>query len=78
MDLLKNISWDVRQLVSINERIQSAILRGRTLSHDETEIVRQCAAELLEVAQRKRSDGSLEHAERKGAYAGGAAETCNS
>jgi hypothetical protein len=76
MDILKNISWDVRQLLSINERIQSAILRGRTLSHDEKQIVQHCATELLEVAQRL--DGSPRYAEKKGAYPDGAADTCNS
>ena len=53
MDLLKDISLDVRQLISINEKIHSAVLRGTTLNQDETEIVRHCATQLLELTKRK-------------------------
>ena len=52
MDILKSISLDVRQLISINEKIQSAVLRGTPLNHDETEIVQRCATELLHLAHR--------------------------
>ena len=51
-DPLKNISFEVRQLVSINEKIQSTVLRGTILNYDETEIVRQCATQLLDLTQR--------------------------
>jgi len=47
MDALKDISFDVRQLISINEKIQSAVLRGTALNKTEREIVRACANELL-------------------------------
>ena len=47
MDALKNISFDVRHLISINEKIQSAVLRGTPLNKTEREIVRACAKELL-------------------------------
>jgi hypothetical protein len=53
MDLLKDISMDVRQLISINEKIHSAVLRGMTLNQDETEIVRHCATQLLTLTKRK-------------------------
>ncbi len=52
MDVFKDISLDVRQLISINEKIHSAVLRGSTLNHDEAEIVVHCAKELLDLAQR--------------------------
>jgi hypothetical protein len=47
MDALKDISFDVRQLISINEKIQSAVLQGTALNKTELEIVRTCAKELL-------------------------------
>lgn len=47
MDALKNISFAVRQLISINEKIQSAVLQGTALNKTELEIVRACAKELL-------------------------------
>ena len=47
MDALKDISFDVRQLISINEKIQSSVLRGTALNKTEREIVRACAKELL-------------------------------
>ena len=53
MDLLKDISLDVRQLISINEKIHCAVLRGTTLNQDETEIVRHCATQLLALTKRK-------------------------
>jgi hypothetical protein len=53
MDMLKDISLDVRQLISINEKIHSAVLRGTTLNQDEIKIVRHCAAQLLALTKRK-------------------------
>lgn len=47
MDVLKHLSFDVRQLISINEKLQSAALRGAALNTEELEIVRECAKELL-------------------------------
>ncbi len=52
MDILKGISMDVRQLISINEKLQSAVLQGTTLSQDETEIVRSCAKQLWDLTER--------------------------
>lgn len=52
MDILKSISLDVRQLISINEKIQSAVLRGTPLNHDEREIVRHCAKQLWDLTER--------------------------
>ena len=47
MDAFKNISMDVRQLISISEKLHSSVLRGTSLTHDETEIVRHCTTQLL-------------------------------
>jgi hypothetical protein len=45
---MNNIRKDVRQLISLNERIQSALLQGESFNSDETILIRQCATELLE------------------------------
>jgi hypothetical protein len=47
MEVLRHLSFDVRQLISINEKLQSAVLRGTALNPEEREIVRHCAQELL-------------------------------
>lgn len=47
MDAFKNISMDVRQLISISEKLHSSVLRGTALTPDETEIVRHCTTQLL-------------------------------
>ena len=47
MDAFKNISMDVRQLISISEKLHSSVLRGTALTDDETEIVRHCTTQLL-------------------------------
>lgn len=52
MDAFKDISMDVRQLISINEKLHNAVLRGRTLNHDERDIVLHCATQLLDLAHR--------------------------
>jgi len=49
MDPLRHLSFDVRQLISINEKLQSAALRGTALNNEELEIVRECAKELLKL-----------------------------
>lgn len=43
-----NLRKDVRDLISVNEKIQSALLQGDQLTDDEATLVRQCAFELLE------------------------------
>ena len=47
MDVLKDLSFDVRRLISINEKLQRAVLRA-----NEIEIVRHCANELLALTKR--------------------------
>lgn len=39
---------EIRDLITINEKIQSALLTGDRITHDEAVLIRQCAAELLE------------------------------
>ncbi|HEU4683339.1 MAG TPA: hypothetical protein VFS39_02400 [Nitrospira sp.] len=41
------IRKDVRDLITLNEKIQSALMQGESLTHDEATIIRMCAAELL-------------------------------
>lgn len=45
---MHGIRKDVRDLISINERLQSALAQGDRLTEEERLIVRMCAAELLE------------------------------
>jgi hypothetical protein len=73
MDVLKHLSSDVRQLISINEKLQSAALRGTALNQDELEIVRECAEELL--ALTKRVNGTHDHAVKRPVHR--PAEPCN-
>ena len=60
MDTFKDISMDVRQLISISEKIYSTVLRGTPLTHDETEIVRECTTQLLGLTKitTRRTEGS--------------------
>ncbi|HEU4683444.1 MAG TPA: hypothetical protein VFS39_02955 [Nitrospira sp.] len=44
---MTTIRKDVRELIILNEKIQSALLQGEPLSEDERAIVRLCASELL-------------------------------
>ena len=66
MDGFKDLSFDVRHLMSITEKIHSAFLRGTTLHPDETEIVRQCANELLDLT--KRVGRRRDHAQERGMF----------
>ena len=45
---MNNLRKDVRELISLNERLQSALLRGIQITEDEAILIRQCATELLE------------------------------
>ena len=48
MSAMENIRREVRQLISINETIQSDLARGGRLTDDEVAVVRLCAVELLQ------------------------------
>lgn len=43
-----NLRKDVRDLISVNEKIQSAIMQGDPITDDEASVIRLCASELLE------------------------------
>lgn len=45
---MNNVRREVRDLISLNERIQSALLDGDHITDDEATLIRQCASELLE------------------------------
>lgn len=45
---MNDLRKEVRELISINEKIQSAMLHGDRISDDEATLIRQCASELLE------------------------------
>jgi len=45
---ITDIRKEIKDYISISERIQSIIAQGNHLSSDEAGIVRLCAAELLE------------------------------
>jgi hypothetical protein len=45
---MNNIRKEIRDLITINEKIQSAVLNGDHITDDELTLIRQCASELLE------------------------------
>ena len=45
---MNNVRKEIRELISINEKIQGALVHGDHLSNDEALLIRQCASELLE------------------------------
>ena len=45
---MNNVRKEIRDLISLNERIQSALLHGDRVTDDEAALIRQCANELLE------------------------------
>jgi hypothetical protein len=53
---MNHIRKDVRKLISINERIQSALLQGETFNDDELILIRQSAFELLETVRANAND----------------------
>lgn len=44
---MNGIRKDVRDLIAVNERLQSALAQGEQLTDDEACIIRMCANELL-------------------------------
>lgn len=45
---MNNVRKEIRDLISINEKIQSALLSGDRITDDEATLIRRCASELLE------------------------------
>jgi hypothetical protein len=56
-DQMEQLRKEVRDLISVNERLQSALAQGERLTDDEAGIVRMCAKELLEKASVSKSEG---------------------
>ena len=48
MNNMNNVRKEVRDLIIINEKIQSALLLGDHITDDEATLIRQCASELME------------------------------
>ena len=48
-EVAMDIRKEVRELISLNERIQSAVLQGEIITSDEAMLIRQCASELFQV-----------------------------
>jgi hypothetical protein len=44
---MNTIRKEVRELISVNERIQSAVAQGHQLTEDEKGLVEMCASELM-------------------------------
>jgi hypothetical protein len=45
---VNTVRKEIRDLITINEKIQSALIHGDRLTDDEVTLIRQCASELLE------------------------------
>jgi len=45
---MNNVREEIRDLISISEKIHSAVLHGDRITDDEAVLIRQCASELLE------------------------------
>ena len=48
MNNLSHLRKEVRDLITVNEKIQSALVHGDQMTEDEATLIRQCAKELLE------------------------------
>ena len=47
MTALNSIRKEVRDLITINEKVQSAFAQGEGMTDEETELIGLCATELL-------------------------------
>ena len=57
---MDTIRKDVTDLITVNEKIQSALLQGDALNHDEVNIIRMCASELLSsLSEHHRTDETV-------------------
>jgi hypothetical protein len=45
---MNTVRKEIRDLITINEKIQSALVNGDRITDDEVVLIRQCASELLE------------------------------
>jgi hypothetical protein len=56
---MDTIRKEVRELISVNERIQSALLQGDQLTDDEKDLVEMCASELIASMSAKENQESV-------------------
>lgn len=56
---MNGIRKDVRDLITVNERLQSALTQGERLTEDEAAIIRMCANELLAKTTASRPEAQL-------------------
>ena len=59
------IRKEVRELISVNEKIQSAMAQGNQLTDDEKSLIEMCASELICSISAKQN--VIPHGERVGA-----------
>ena len=70
-DVMKSFRQDVRELISVNERIQSALMQGERMTADEMEVIQLCANELLtNISNRLRDDNQSRLEQHTGVSAG--------
>ena len=70
-DVMKSFRQDVRELISVNERIQSALMQGERMTADEMEVIQMCANELLtNISNRLRDDNQSRLEQHTGVSAG--------
>jgi hypothetical protein len=62
---MNNIRKEVRELITINEKIQSALLQGERITDDEAMLIRQCASELLDNIPRVRPNADVQVARQE-------------
>jgi hypothetical protein len=59
---MKGIRKEVRDLITLNERLQSALAQGEQLTDDEAGIIHMCAKELLANTALSTSEARLSEA----------------
>lgn len=63
---MDGIRREIRELITVNEKIQSALAQGEQLSTDESAIVRMCGNELLAAVNGAR--GHISHGDSKDSH----------
>ena len=52
---MNTIRKEVRELISVNEKIQSAMVQGHQLTDDEKRLIEMCASELISSVSAKQN-----------------------
>ena len=50
---MNTIRKEVRELISVNEKIQSAVVQGHQLTNDEKGLIEMCATELISMSTKQ-------------------------